>query len=327
MDPSFPALLPWLLFALAAALAVSVAVPAGPDRTLRRRIERIRAREVRRPFAAEPRASLRRSEKTLLGDLGAALSRLLPRTAVLRSHLDRAGLSLAASDLALAAAAAGVLAALFFRWVFGAGWVIAVLAGAFVATAGPTFLLRRMIARREARFLAAFPDAIDLVVRGVKSGLPVPEALDAIARELPEPVSSVFGELCAHLRIGITLPEALALAGERMALPEFRFFAISLVVQQETGGNLAEILHNLSTMIRRRQQMRLKIKAMSSEARASAMIIGALPFVAGTAIFWINPDYISKLFVDPRGWMMLTAGGASMIVGAAVMAKMVRFDI
>lgn len=324
----FAAAAPWLLLVCGALFALLLAVPAAPDRRLRRRIERIRAYEVVGPArAAVATASLKRSEKTLLGDLGASLARLVPRTAVLRAHLDRAGLNVAVSDVLLAAAGVGVVAALLAHWLLGFGWLIALLSGVFAATAGPAAWLRRAIARREAKFLAAFPDALDLVVRGVKSGLPVIEALEAIAREMSEPVASVFGELCANLRIGVTLQEALALASDRMALPEFRFFAISLIVQQETGGNLAEILHNLSTMIRRRQQMRLKIKALSSEARASALIIGSLPFIAGTAIYWINPAYISKLFVDPRGWMMLIAGGVSMALGAAVMAKMVRFDI
>ena len=324
--------LPWLVLTAGLVVALlALAAPGGPDRRLQRRIERAR-RAAERP-AAEPGAAgapasvRRREEVTLLGGLGAALSGLIPRAEMLRGHLDRAGFRLAVGDFLLAAAALGAVVALLAWLALGFGPLLALALGIAAAVAVPMLVVRRAIARREARFLAAFPDALDLVVRGVRSGLPVIEALNAIAREMPEPVSSVFAELGAHVRIGLGLPEAFAIVGKRVGLPEFRFFAISLVVQQETGGNLAEILQNLATMLRRRQQMRLKVKAMSSEARASAMIIGSLPFLTGAVISWVNPDYMAKLFVDPRGWIMLAAGACSMLLGVAVMAKMVRFEI
>lgn len=312
-----------VLVALWAALA-----PAGPDRRLQRRLERAaRAGIAAAETPGKPTSVRRRPETTVLGGLGATLSKLVPRTAVLRAHLDRAGISLAVSDLVLAAAAFGLAVALVAALLLRFAPLLAAALGALAAVAAPLLFVRRAAARREARFLAVFPDALDLVVRGVRSGLPVTEALNAIAREMPEPVAGVFAELGANLRIGMTLPEAFAVVGNRITLPEFRFFAISLVVQQETGGNLAEILQNLAAMLRRRQQMRLKVKAMSSEARASAMIIGSLPFLTGTVIYWVNPDYMSTLFTDPRGWLMLGAGACSMLLGVAVMAKMVRFEI
>lgn len=323
--------LPWLVLAagLVAALLALLA-PAGPDRRLQRRLERARraaGAPAERGDAGSPTSVRRQDEAMLLGGIGAALTALIPRTAVLRAHLDRAGIRLAVGDVLLVAVALGVFVAVVAWLVLGLGALLASALGAAATVGGPMLVVRRAIARREARFLAAFPDALDLVVRGVRSGLPVVEALNAIAREMPEPVSSVFAELGAHVRIGMSLPEAFAIVGNRIALPEFRFFAVSLIVQQETGGNLAEILQNLATMLRRRQQMRLKVKAMSSEARASATIIGALPFLTGAVISWINPDYIAKLFTDPRGWLMLAAGACSMLLGVAVMAKMVRFEI
>jgi tight adherence protein B len=322
--PTLPYLLvgAGVLVALLAALA-----PSGPDRRLQRRLERASRSGAAAEAAGQPASVRRRTETTVLGGLGATLSALVPRTAVLRAHLDRAGIRLAVSDLLLASAALGVGVALAAALVAGLPALLAAGLGLFAAVAAPLVLVRRATARREARFLAAFPDALDLVVRGVKSGLPVTEALNAIAREMPEPIASVFAELGANVRIGMTLPEAFAVVGGRVTLQEFRFFAISLVVQQETGGNLTEILQNLAAMLRRRQQMRLKVKAMSSEARASAMIIGSLPFLTGTVIYWVNPDYMSTLFTDPRGWMMLGAGACSMLMGVAVMAKMVRFEI
>lgn len=322
--------LPFVLLALGFVVATLTAlVPARPDRRLERRLERARrAASTFEAVASQAPTSVRRQrEVSVLGGFGGALSRLLPRTEVLRTHLDRAGIGLAASDLVLGALALGGVIAFFVVFVLGTGWVIALALATIVAVAAPVVVVRRGVARREARFLASFPDALDLVVRGIKSGLPVTEALNAIAREMPEPTASLFAELCANLRIGKTLSEALDTAGRRMSLPEFRFFAISLVVQQETGGNLSEILQNLATMLRRRQQMRLKVRAMSSEARASAMIIGSLPFVTGTVIYWVNPEYIVKLFTDPRGWVMLGFAVGSMLMGVAVMAKMVRFEI
>ena len=124
-----------------------------------------------------------------------------------------------------------------------------------------------------------FPDAIDLIVRGVRSGLPVAEALQATGQELPNPVGALFREVTGTVKLGKTLDESLALAGRTLDVQELKFFMISLTIQQETGGNLGEILYNLGVLMRRREQMKLKIKAMSSEARASAMIIGSLPFI------------------------------------------------
>ena len=129
------------------------------------------------------------------------------------------------------------------------------------------------------------------------------------------------------MRIGVAMDEALWMTAKRLAIPEFNFLVISLSIQQETGGNLAEILEKLSDMVRRREQMRLKVKAMSSEARASAMIIGSLPFVMAGVISFVNPEYMSTLFTDPRGWVMIGIGLTSLLIGLGIMAKMIRFDI
>ena len=184
-----------------------------------------------------------------------------------------------------------------------------------------------MIARRRVQFLARFPDAVDLIVRGVRSGLPVAEAIHNAGTEIPGRVGEVFGEITGNLRVGMTLDEALWLVARRIQIEEFKFFVISLAVQQETGGNLAEILHNLSQLMRRREQVKLKIRALSSEARASAGIIGALPFVMFAVIFAINPSYLMVLFTDPRGWMLLGLGFLSLGSGIAIMVKMIRFEI
>jgi tight adherence protein B len=195
------------------------------------------------------------------------------------------------------------------------------------ATGLPHALLGRRIARRQRQFLSQFPDAIDLIVRGVKSGLPVTEALNAAGAELHNRVGALFQEVTGNILLGMTLDEALAAAARGLRVQEFKFSIISLAIQQETGGNLAEILQNLGQLMRRREQVKLKIRAMSSEARASAMIIGSLPFLMFGIIYLVNPGYMMKLFVDPRGWVLLCAGLVSLCLGVAAMSKMVRFEI
>ncbi len=189
------------------------------------------------------------------------------------------------------------------------------------------FYLARRIAGRERQFLALFPEAIDLIVRGVRAGLPVTEALRTVGDDVRDPVGQIFREIAAGMKIGMTLEDSLASVSRMMPVAEFKFFAISLAVQQETGGNLAEILSNLSNMMRRRDQVKLKIKAMSSEARASAMIISALPIVVGLIIFYVNPEYLEVLFYDPRGQMLLGSAVFSMLFGSFVISRMIRFDI
>jgi tight adherence protein B len=187
--------------------------------------------------------------------------------------------------------------------------------------------LRRRRARRQLRFVQGFPDALDLIVRGLRSGIPLSEGIKTLAREGDEPLRSIFEIVADNLNIGSGITDALAVAERRMPIPEFRFFAVSVTIQQDTGGNLAEILQALATLLRRRQQVKLKIKALSSEARASAMIIGSLPFLTGSILFKVNPDYVMKLFIDPRGMILLGIAGTSMLMGALVMRAMIRFEI
>ena len=184
-----------------------------------------------------------------------------------------------------------------------------------------------LVNRRLNRFTSLFPEAIDLIVRGLKSGLPVSESIRTVGAEVPDPIGVEFRTVSDGVGLGQSLEEALWEASKRLDTPEFKFFVVSLSIQRETGGNLAETLGNLADILRRRRQMRLKIKAMSSEARASAYILGSLPFVVFAAILIINPGYAMQLFEDPRGHVMLGAGFASLFTGALVMAKMIRFEI
>ena len=315
---------------LGAALCLVAAMDQGTPRRLRERIARTRSGAgTSRPSRDVPAsASVRRQDVgTALGQKAAALTRLLPRSDALRRRLDLAGLRLNVADGIALCLALGGAVALGAHIATAAPWPIAAGLGLIAATGLPHLALGSLISRRKRRFLAQFPDAIDLIVRGVRSGLPVAEALQAAGQELPNHVGELFREITGNVKLGKTLDEALALASRSLDVQEFKFFMISLTIQQETGGNLGEILHNLGGLMRRREQVKLKIKAMSSEARASAMIIGSLPFIMTGVIYLIDPDYILKLFVDPRGWMLLGAGFTSLSLGLGIMAKMVRFEI
>ncbi len=190
----------------------------------------------------------------------------------------------------------------------------------------PRWVLSYLKRRRENMFLQRFPDAIDVVVRGIKSGLPLGDSLRVIAHESPEPLGSEFRHVLETQSVGLSLGEACAKLFERMPLPEANFFAIVIAIQQKSGGNLSEALGNLSKVLRDRKKMRGKIKAMSTEAKASASIIGALPIAVMAVVYLTSPDYITLLWTDRRGQMMLAASAVWMSMGIFVMKKMINFD-
>jgi tight adherence protein B len=253
--------------------------------------------------------------------------RLLPRQSALRERIARAGLSLSIGGMLLIALAIGATATgaalLFGRLPL----VPAVAIGVAAAAALPHLALGFLGNRRTNRFLALFPDAIDLIVRGLKSGLPVTESIATVGRELAEPLGGEFRAISDGIRFGRPMSELLWETARRLQSQEFNFFVISLAIQQETGGNLAETLANLSDILRRRRQMRLKVKALSSEAKASAMILGCLPFVMYAIISFINPGYEEALLTDPRGNVMLGFAIGSLTLGCGIMAKMIRFEV
>ncbi len=206
------------------------------------------------------------------------------------------------------------------------GIIPAVLAG-FAAGAGlPRWVLSYLKKRRETKFLELFPDSIDVVVRGIKSGLPLGDSLRVIALESPEPVRTEFRVVLETQAVGVPLGEACAKLFDRMPLPESNFFAIVIAIQQKSGGNLSEALGNLSKVLRDRKKMKAKIKAMSTEAKASASIIGALPIVVMTVVYLTSPDYITLLWTERIGQIMLAGCAVWMFIGVMVMRKMINFD-
>ncbi len=191
----------------------------------------------------------------------------------------------------------------------------------------PRWVINFLRGRRQKKFSTEFSTAIDVIVRGVKSGLPVNECLKIIGREAPRPVSDEFHMLVEGLRIGMTLEQTLLRMHERMPLQEVKFFGIVLLIQQKTGGNLAEALGNLATVLRSRKLMQGKIKALSSEAKASAYIIGSLPFLVMGAVKMSSPDYLDPLFNTRTGNFILIGAGLWMLSGILVMKKMTQIKV
>jgi tight adherence protein B len=188
----------------------------------------------------------------------------------------------------------------------------------------PALLVRLAQSRNQRRFLDLFPDALDLIVRGVRAGLPVLEAMEIAAREIGFPVGSEFARVLREIRIGVEIEDALQTAADRIRVADFRFFVVSLMLQRETGGGIAEILSGLSVIIRQRKLLRAKARALTAEATASTAVVAAMPFVAGAGLFLISRDMMSVLFVDPRGRLMLGIAMAALVLGIVVMKAMIR---
>ena len=199
--------------------------------------------------------------------------------------------------------------------------------GLFLGAGIPHMVVNFFIKRRTNQFNGKFPDAIELLVRGLRSGLPVTETLGVVAQEVPGPVGQEFKSITDRIRVGRTMEDSLQETADRLGIPEFNFFCITLAIQWETGGNLAETLSNLADVLRKRGQMKLKIRAMSSESKASAYIVGALPFIVFIMIWWINPTYISGFFSEDRLIVAGLGGMGWMGIGVFIMAKMVSFEI
>ena len=252
----------------------------------------------------------RQTSHSSIASLDKALSRVIPRPAILRERLQKTGKMISVGEYALANVLVGAVVTYLTHRLAGIPWAPALFAGLACGLGIPHMVVSHLIKRRLKNFTSLFPDAIELIVRGLKSGLPVQESIQVVGKEIGDPVGVEFREISDALKIGQTIEEAMWEAARRLDTPEFKFFVISLVIQRETGGNLTETLENLADILRKRRQMKLKIKAMSSEARASALIIGSLPFVMFGILFTLNPNYISQLFEETRGIMLMGAGGA-----------------
>ena len=309
-------------------LLLLAAAFGGPsaDKAKVKRLELVRERHSRSTEVAA-QAQMRRiyaqRQNRAVDDFA---QRFIPNPALLRRRLEQTGRTWSLGQYAMASAGLGVvvLALLLFK---GMPLLLALSLGLFAGVAVPHFIVGQLIKRRINKFTQRFPDAVELAVRGLRSGLPISETIGIVASEVPGPVGVEFRNVADKMKIGRTMEAALQDVSDRLGTPEFQFFVISLAIQRETGGNLAETLSNLATVLRQRAAMKLKIKAMSSESKASAYIIGALPFIVFGLIWFINGTYMQNFFVDSR---LMIAGGGGLVwmsIGAFIMAKMINFEI
>ena len=240
------------------------------------------------------------------------------------AKLKQAGLSLSVRTFVIISVAAGLVGALL-AFVLGANIIIVLGVGVAAGLGLPRWIIGMKAKARMKKFSLAFADAIDILVRGIKTGLPVHDCFKIIARESPEPLAGEFRTLVEGMGVGLTLAQALDKMYERMPTPELKFFAIVIAIQQKSGGNLAEALGNLTTVLRARRMMVEKIKALSSEAIASAGIIASLPPMVMILVMLTNPSYMMLMFTDIRGQVMLMGAGLWMAIGVFVMKRMISF--
>ena len=248
------------------------------------------------------------------------------RMEALALRLHRTGMSWSITQYFYASLGLAAFITIIFYLKSGAPF-LSLAVGLAVGVGLPHMVVNHFIKRRNNQFTVKFADAIDLLVRGLRSGLPVTETLGVVAQEVPGPVGEEFKLVTERIKIGKTMEDALQETADRLAMPEFNFFCITLAIQRETGGNLAETLANLGDVLRKRAQMKLKIRAMSSESKASAYIVGSLPFIVFGMIWAINASYMYGFFTDQRLIVAGLGGMGWMGIGAFIMARMVNFEI
>lgn len=280
--------------------------------------------DVRKQAADMVALKRRQSTQEALRELAANEKQSRRRRFSVKGQLAQAGLNnLSPTVFWGMAAGLGLVLALIGLLVQGP---IGAAMGFFIGLLGlPRWALGMMVSGRQKKFGNQLADALDVIVRGVKSGLPLNQCLRIIAAESPEPLKGEFTALCDSQAMGVPLDQSMQRLYDNMPLPEVNFFAIVLVIQQKTGGNLSESLGNLSAVLRARKMMKEKVKALSSEAKASAMIIGALPIIVMTLVYFTRPEYIMVLFTDPLGNLILMGAATMMSLGIFIMHRMVNF--
>ncbi len=282
--------------------------------------------QLRSPTARLARSGLRSRREQLEDTLKEIEQRHKKAKRVsLAVRISQAGLSWSKRQFMLIAATFGIVAFLL-ALPTGAGLLPALGIGFAAGCGCPLWLLTFLKKRREARFINTFPDSVDVIVRGIKAGLPLIDSLKLIAAESTEPVRSEFRAIIETQTIGIPIGDACLKLYEHMPLPEANFFGIVVSIQQRAGGNLSEALGNLSRVLRDRKKMKAKIKAMSQEAKASALIIGSLPIAVMILVYITSPKYIELLWTEPVGRLMLAGCAVWMLIGVMVMRKMINFD-
>jgi len=307
-------------------LLVAAAFAGGGSRRFNRRLQEVTTRQVQtaRSGDAERRTLTRRDSATPGID---RFFRMLPRREMLVERLAKTGRTISVGQymMVMIGVILGVTGALLIFTSFGLvpNLLIGIAVGIFI----PHYVTGRMGKKRVFRFVNLFPEAIDLMVRALRAGLPISEAIVNAGQEISDPVGTEFQGIEAGMRLGRDLDSLLWDIAKRIDVPEFRFFIIALNVQRETGGNLAETLNNLSNVLRGRRAMRAKARAMASEARASTMILGSLPVLVTVILMFSSPAYIMPMFTDVRGLVLVGVAVGMLLTGVAIMVKMARFEI
>lgn len=320
----------FLLIALPLGLIMLVValISGGEERRqLARRITQMKFNHTKKVEAHQVLSARRAVQKSAIPGLDELVKRFIPQQDVLKLRIEQAGLEMSISGYVMLCVICGLIGFIGSNMVSFIPVSAALLIGVVAGLGVPHWYLGKLHARRQTRFIANFPEAIDLMVRGVRAGLPITESMKAAGEEIPDPVGAELKRITDGIRLGRKSDEVLWEASRRLDLQEFKFFTIALSIQGETGGNLAETLNNLSEVLRGRRQLKRKIKALSSEAKASAYIIGSLPFIMTLLIYLVNTEYIVGLFTDVRGQFMIGFGLFMIFAGAFVMRRMVKFEI
>jgi tight adherence protein B len=313
-------------------LAIAILYPMMTANKASKRVELIaeskkdgKGNSFRNRFAEDKSDSRRRQIQDSLNQIGNE-EKQRKKKVTLRTLIQQAGLETSPNTFWIISAVVGLGFAIG-PLMFGLPWFVAAGLG-FVGFLGlPRWFLGFLRKRRQNIFLNDFADAIDVMVRALKAGLPVSESMKIIASESGPPVGPEFLEVVEGQRIGITIDQGIERMVERMPLSEVNFLAIVMTIQSKTGGNLSEALTNLSRVLRDRKKMKAKIRSVSQEAKSSAAIIGSLPFVIMGALTMLNPNYMSPLFQTSLGNVLLVASGTWMTIGVLVMRKMIQFEI
>lgn len=313
-----------LLFLILGIVFIGWRLMTRERRKMQQRIERVR---MTSGITAAGDLSLKRKTGEPQKGLIYWITKPLPDFKRLGNMLERAGKSATPKQYVFRCGLIVLGITFFIGVILNKSLLLGLFAGLIFGVALPLKILQFKIAKQNKAFLALFPDAIDLIVRGLRSGLPVSESLVLVSQEVPAPVGPAFATVAQMMKLGVTLEKALHETARKLDLAEFNFFTTSIMLQRETGGNLSEILNNLSEVLRSRFLMRMKIRAMSSEARASTVIIGALPFVVILAVSALNPEYMAPLVNDYRGNIAAAIAAGMMVSGLFIMHRMSNFEI
>lgn len=297
------------------------------ERRLRDRLEDLDRRTRSGPRTLKM-ATLRRVERPgRLPTLDKLLWRWFPNASTIRQKLQTTGMNVTLGDFAFATLALAMAMAFLLYLVLDLPPAIALVGSLLVGVGIPNVVVGWKAKKRGRQFNLLFPEAVDLIVRALRAGLPVQEAIGTVSRDIKDPVGAIFRRAQQEMQLGVPIETALWRVAKTVETDEFNFLIVALSIQRDTGGNLAETLANLSLLLRSRQQLRLKIRAFTSEARATMMIMAGLPFLVGGGLFLISPEYIGPLLTTSTGQMVAGAAGCSMALGIFIMNKIATIKV